>query len=77
VHALLIKLQGGDRRSIGQVDQVVDNVLGSPSLFGELIGGLFVEDPVIRMRSADAVEKITLVKPDLLKPEIAQKDRIR
>jgi len=47
---------------------VVDNVLGSPSLFGELIGGLFVEDPVIRMRSADAVEKITLVKPDLLKP---------
>ena len=76
MHALLIKLQGGDRRSIGQVDQIVDNVLSSPSLFNELIGGLFVEDQVIRMRSADAVEKITLAKPDLLKPEIAQKAEI-
>ncbi|CAB1085641.1 hypothetical protein D1AOALGA4SA_13126 [Olavius algarvensis Delta 1 endosymbiont] len=60
------KLQGGDRRSIGRVDEVVDQVLRSVSLFKVLVKGLQVDDPLIRMRSADAVEKITRVKPDLL-----------
>lgn len=68
MHAILKKLQGGDRRSIGKVDEVVDQVLGSAALFEELINGLLVNDPVIRMRSADAVEKVTLVKPELLTP---------
>ena len=68
MHAILKKLQGGDRRSIGKVDEVVDQVLGSTPLFEELINGLFADDPVIRMRTADAVEKITLKKPDLLHP---------
>jgi hypothetical protein len=68
MHAILKKLQGGDRRSIGKVDEVVDQVLGSAALFEELINGLLVDDPVIRMRSADAVEKVTLVKPELLTP---------
>jgi len=34
---LLKKLQGGGRRSIGRVDEVVDDVLGSAGLFKELI----------------------------------------
>ena len=68
MHALLKKLQGGDRRSIGKVDEVVDQVLGSAVLFEELINGLLVDDPIIRMRSADAVEKVTLVKPEWLTP---------
>lgn len=68
MHILLKKLQGGDRRSVGRVDEVVDSVLGSASLFEELIKGLFTADPVLRMRSADAVEKITLVRPELLAP---------
>ena len=65
MHAILKKLQGGDRRSIGKVDEVVDQVLGSAALFEELINGLLVNDPVVRMRSADAVEKVTRVKPEL------------
>ena len=68
MHHLLKKLQGGDRRSIGKVDEVVDQVLGSTVLFEELIDGLLVDDPIIRMRSADAVEKITIVKPEWLTP---------
>lgn len=68
MHAILKKLQGGDRRSIGKVDGVVEQVLESVSLFEELIDGMLVNDPVIRMRSADAVEKITRVKPELLAP---------
>ena len=75
MHALLKWLQGGDRRSIGRVDEVVDEVLGSPSLFKELIDGLFVDNPIVRMRSADAVEKITRDKPELLQPH--QKKLIR
>lgn len=68
MHALLKKLQGGDRRSIGRVEAVVDNVLATPSLFAELINGLFVADPVVRMRTADAVEKITADQPERLQP---------
>ena len=64
--SILIKLQGGDRRSIGKVAEVVDQVLGSAALFEELVNGLLVNDPVIRMRAADAVEKVTRVKPELL-----------
>ena len=66
--SILKKLQGGDRRSIGKVDEVVDQVLGTATLIEELINGLFVNDPVIRIRTADAVEKISLVRPDLIKP---------
>jgi hypothetical protein len=68
MHAILKKLQGGDRRSIGKVDEVVDIVLGSLCLFENLIKGLFVDDPIVRMRTADAVEKITVDQPDLIKP---------
>jgi hypothetical protein len=68
MHAILKKLQGGDRRSIGRVGEVVDRVLGSAGLFDELINGLFTADPVLRMRTADAVEKVSRVKPELLAP---------
>ena len=67
MHVLLNKLRGGDRRSIGKVDEVVDQVLSADALFNELIKGLQVDDPLIRMRSADAVEKVTRAKPELLK----------
>jgi len=66
--AILKKLQGGDRRSIGKVSEVVDQVLGTASLFEELINGLAVNDPIVRMRTADAVEKISLLRPDLINP---------
>ena len=68
MHALLKKLAGGDRRSIGKVDEVVGQVLESAVLFEELINGLLVDDPLVRMRSADAVEKITRLKPEWLTP---------
>ena len=68
MHALLKKLAGGDRRSIGKVDEVVGQVLESAVLFEELINGMLVDDPLVRMRSADAVEKITRLKPEWLTP---------
>ena len=69
---ILEKLKGGDRRSIGRVEEVVQDVLSDPSLFRALFKGLSSGDPVIRMRSADAVEKITATHPDYLQPYKAE-----
>ncbi len=68
MHALLKKLQGGDRRSIGRVVEVVAAVRKDPALFTVLVDGLFEEDPLIRMRAADAVEKLTTDYPEYLQP---------
>lgn len=63
---LLEKLSGGDRRSIGRSNEVVAEVLHHPSLFGVLFEGLYHDDPLIRIRAADAVEKITTRQPEWL-----------
>lgn len=68
MNAVLQKLGGGDRRSIGRSDEVVAEVLAEPSLFGPLFEGLLQPDPLIRMRSADAIEKITRQHPAYLQP---------
>jgi hypothetical protein len=65
---LLEKLKGGDRRSIGRVDEVVANVLSNPEAFKTLFDGMLSDDPIIRMRSADAVEKVTAQHPEYLQP---------
>jgi hypothetical protein len=53
---MLEMLKGGDRRSIGISNEAVARVLKEPELFDTLYAGLFADDPVIRMRSADAAE---------------------
>lgn len=68
MHPILRKLQGGDRRSIGRVDEVVADVLADPSLFGVVFEAMLDDDPLIRMRCADAVEKITVEHSEYLHP---------
>lgn len=65
---ILLLLAGGDRRSTGRSDQVAVVVSKDPSLFPELISGLWSPDPLVRMRAADAAEKITRKNPALLTP---------
>jgi hypothetical protein len=65
---ILYLLQGGDRRTIGHSDQVAAMVARDTALFPGLIAGLWSEDPFLRMRAADAVEKITRKIPELLQP---------
>jgi len=55
--SLLDKLTGGNLRSIGRSDEVVEVILETPQLFGEVIDGIFSDDSIVRMRSADAAEK--------------------
>jgi len=66
-------LEGTDRRSIGRSDEVTQLVLKQPKRFRELIKCLWNESPVVRMRAADAAEKVSAQKPGLLdrhKPEL-------
>ena len=65
---ILKQLTGGNRRSIGRVDEVVKEVLADPSLFEAVLAGMLHDDPLIRMRCADAVEKITVSHPEYLWP---------
>jgi len=63
---ILDKLRGGDRRSIGRADEVVGDIEKDLTLFDEVFKGLTDKDPVLSMRVADVVEKVTINKPDLL-----------
>lgn len=63
---ILKQLTGGDFRSIGKSNEVTKAVLRNPKLFPDVFSGLFEADPIVRMRTADALEKITLEKPELL-----------
>jgi hypothetical protein len=68
MHALLKKLAGTDRRSIGKSNEVATEVLADPSLFGVVFDGMLDADPVLRMRCADAIEKISAEHPEYLRP---------
>jgi hypothetical protein len=68
MHPLLKKLSGGDRRSIGRSHEVVAQVLAHPAYFPYVFAGLAADDPIVRMRAADVIEKITARRPELLRP---------
>ena len=65
---ILQKLKGGDLRSIGRVDEVVQYILRNPTLFEEVFEGVLDDDPIVRMRSADALEKVSSKHPEYLQP---------
>jgi len=66
VNQLLQWLSGGDLRSDGLSNEVVDAVLQQPHLLDDLMEGLDSQDEVIRGRTADALEKIARSPPDVL-----------
>ena len=80
VEPVLVRLLGGDLRSTGEANAVAAEILeevlqDEPEsqatgnlLFSDLVGGLLLADPLIRMRAADAIEKITRQAPFLLQP---------
>lgn len=70
INALFEKLAAGDMRTTGKSDDVVTEVLRNPSKISALFAGLSDIRPGVRMRSADALEKITLEKPALIQTYI-------
>ena len=65
---ILALLEGGDRRTIGRSNQVAAIVSKDPELFPKLIAGLWSADSLVRMRAADATEKVTRKNRELLLP---------
>ena len=66
--SILKHLAGGDRRSIGRSNEIAEEVLKRPVRIGELFSGLSHFDAVVRMRAADALEKVSVRRPELLQP---------
>ena len=63
---IVAMLQGPDRRSIGRSNHVAKLVSKQPELFRQLMACLWHNDPLVRMRAADAAEKASAQKPHLL-----------
>lgn len=66
--SILKKLQGGDGRSIGRSEEVVRDVSKNSLLVASLFAGLLDNDPVVRIRAADALEKATRRNHGLFQP---------
>jgi hypothetical protein len=68
MHPILKRLAGSDRRSIGDADQVAQEIASDAELFGVVFDGMVSSEPVLRMRAADAIEKATRQNRRLLQP---------
>ncbi len=64
-------LAGGDRRSIGNAHALAATIADDPHLFDACVQAMSDDDPVVRMRAADAVEKASRSRPALLAPHKA------
>lgn len=69
-HFTEMLLEGGHANSLGRVNEVIDIVLQDKSRLDELYNCLFDEDAWVRMRAADALEKICRKHPEWLLPYI-------
>jgi hypothetical protein len=65
---ILALLKGADRRTIGRADEVAAMVRKNPKLFEQLVAGLWSPDARVRMRAADAAEKVTRENHEFLRP---------
>jgi len=61
-------LKVGDLRTTGKSDEVVKLVLSRPPIFKDVVNAILSDDPGIRMRASDAVEKISQIHPEWLNP---------
>ena len=65
-----ILLVGGHSNSLGRVEEVIAIVLGDKSRLAALYACMLEDDPWVRMRAADAFEKICRVHPDWILPYV-------
>jgi hypothetical protein len=70
--ALLRRLGSGDLRSVGAADEVAREAIADETLVALLMSGMAGDEPVVRMRCADALEKATRVRPDYLRKHVGE-----
>ncbi|MDH3537725.1 MAG: hypothetical protein OER87_18430 [Gammaproteobacteria bacterium] len=61
-------LSAGDLRTIGKSEDIVKSVKSDPKLLSDVVNAILVENPGVRMRASDAIEKITRDNPEWLMP---------
>lgn len=66
--------EDGKKNSLGRVDDVIQAVLADPARVEELYLVMFADDAWVRMRAADAFEKVCRVHPEWIQSYI---DRIQ
>ncbi len=76
MNQVLTWLSGGDLRSDGMANEVADFILENPTAFEDLFAGMSEEDAVVRGRAADAIEKVSRKRPDLLRDHVLEIRRI-
>lgn len=64
---ILNKLKLGDRRTTGKSNEVA-KIIDDPELFAEVFQGLYSENPGLRMRCADSLEKAAAERHGLIQP---------
>src|SRR5947208_15248486 len=64
----LKKLEGGDPRSQGQILLVAGEVEENPALLADLFEGAAHPDPLVKLRSVMAIERVTADHPEYLEP---------
>ena len=62
------RLTGGHPNSLGDTVAVVDDVLTHPARLEELYACYFADDPVVRLRTSNAIKRIAAADQDLLVP---------
>ncbi|WP_245593399.1 ACT domain-containing protein [Azospirillum halopraeferens] len=65
---LAARLLRGDRRTVGDSPTVADDVAAEPALLPELVECLVHPDAGVRMRAADALERVTRTDPRAVDP---------
>lgn len=65
-----ILMVGGKSNSLGRVNDVISAVLHDKSLLEELYACMFSEDAWVRMRAADAFEKVCREHPEWIEPYV-------
>ena len=65
-------LAGGDRRSTGRSDEIAGMVAQNPGRVVELVECLWDPDACVRMRAADALEKASRGKAEILEAHKAE-----
>ncbi len=63
-------LRVGDLRSDGMSNEVAAFILEHNEMFDDLLAGIDDQDPVVRARTADVLEKIGRQRPDLIHPAL-------
>ena len=61
-------LTGGHPNSLGRTPEVATAVLARPARLAELFGCYAAADPVVRLRTSNALKRVEAARPDLLVP---------